>query len=129
MNKKTLKELVETIAASTGMSASDIALEMGYKKNYISEMLTPSGKVTEKFITKLKLKYSYLLDNPKLSKENSKSFAMDFSDNYGLPPEAYREKYLEYKEKYLRCEEEMLRVQREIARSGKVTEIFFKKAE
>ncbi|MEO9145066.1 MAG: hypothetical protein ABI237_05865 [Ginsengibacter sp.] len=69
MFKDLLIPLLEIVIKNTAKTASDIALEMGYKKNYISEMLSPKGKVTEKFFNSFKLRYKEILENPN---QNSK---------------------------------------------------------
>ena len=48
------------------IDASGISIEMGYKRNYISEMLSPTGKVTEKFMNAFDSKYRSVLENPNL---------------------------------------------------------------
>jgi hypothetical protein len=71
--KEELQRLVESIKEKTGKTQEDIAIEMGYKKNYISEMLSPKGKVTDKFMAAIKLRFSEVLklknqeDNESLS--------------------------------------------------------------
>lgn len=65
ISKKELKTLIEAIAFDTSQTQEQIAIGMGYGKNYISEMLSPTGKITSKFITALKSKYPKFLHNPK----------------------------------------------------------------
>lgn len=52
-SKDRLKKLLERIESETGKDAQGIALDMKYSKYYISDMLTPTGKVSEKFLIKL----------------------------------------------------------------------------
>lgn len=78
MSKEDLKLLLDFIKKQEGMSPTDIAVDMGYKKNYISEMLSPTGKITDKFITRIKWHFHALLgdkmdtvlENLRKSKEN-----------------------------------------------------------
>jgi transcriptional regulator with XRE-family HTH domain len=56
--KEELRKLVELIKERTGKTQEDIAIDMGYKKNYISEILSPKGKVTDKFMAAIKLRFS-----------------------------------------------------------------------
>ena len=60
--KEELRNLVEKIKERTGKTQEDIAIEMGYKKNYISEILSPKGTVSGKFLTSIKLRFSEALD-------------------------------------------------------------------
>lgn len=59
--KEQLKKIVETIKISTGQTQEQIALNMGYKGNAISGMLSPTGKVTRKFINAITNKYKDVL--------------------------------------------------------------------
>ena len=68
-NKENLREIVDLIKEKTGKTQQDIAVEMGYKRNYISEILSPKGVVTEKFYNALKLRFSELL-NAKVKVKN-----------------------------------------------------------
>jgi len=101
MSKEILKSLLQTVFNGTGKSPADIALEMGYKKNYISEMLTPKGKVTEKFINSFRSKYRYILDNPN---NNDRGEGVIISD---------------YKEKYLTALEEIRELQKQLLEKEK----------
>jgi len=82
MSKEILKTLLQTVYNDTGKSPTDIALEMGYKKNYISEMLTPKGKVTEKFLNSFKSKYRYILDNPNYEDSVEGNMVSDYKEKY-----------------------------------------------
>lgn len=50
ISKEAFRLIVTATAAKTGMSQEEMALDMGYGKNYISDILSPSGKVSAKFI-------------------------------------------------------------------------------
>lgn len=50
ISKEAFRLIVTTTGARTGLSQEEMAIDMGYGKNYISDMLTPTGKVSEKFI-------------------------------------------------------------------------------
>jgi hypothetical protein len=91
MSKEILKTLLQTVFNDTGKNPSDIALEMGYKKNYISEMLTPKGKVTEKFLNSFKSKYRYILDNPNYENQEKGNLASDYKEKYLTALEEIRE--------------------------------------
>lgn len=47
------------------MNQEELAIAMNYGKNYISEMLSPTGKVSAKFVTALRLRFAQYLENPK----------------------------------------------------------------
>lgn len=67
LSKEEVRKLVDIIVKETGKSQEDIAIELGYtSKNYISDVLSPSGKVTEIFIKRLKKEYSDILENPNI---------------------------------------------------------------
>lgn len=65
ISKETFKALVEKVTKATGKTQETLALDMGYGKNYISEILSPSGKITKKFVDSFKMRYEALLENPK----------------------------------------------------------------
>lgn len=50
ISKEAFRLIVTGTAAKTGMSQEEMALDMGYGKNYISDILSPSGKVSAKFV-------------------------------------------------------------------------------
>lgn len=62
-----IKKMIKTVSSITGMTQEEIGVDMGYGGNYISEMFTPSGKVTKKFMQNFKLKYADYLENPNRS--------------------------------------------------------------
>lgn len=68
--KEELRGILDKIQGVTDYTQEDIAVKMGYKKNYISEMLTPRGVVTNKFLDKIKLRFSDVL-NGKSQKVNN----------------------------------------------------------
>lgn len=72
LSKQKVRDLIDLVVKHTKKTQEVIAVEMGYSKNYISDMLSPTGKVTEKFIKALKKDYSDLLENP-----NSPKFEFD----------------------------------------------------
>lgn len=64
-SKEELKAILHTIKSLTGRNQETIAIEMGYKKNYISEILSPTGVVTGKFLKNIKLRFSDVLEGKK----------------------------------------------------------------
>lgn len=60
--KEEVRGIVDKIKLFTKKTQEDIAVEMGYKKNYISEVLAPSGKVSKKFLNNLKLRFSEVIE-------------------------------------------------------------------
>lgn len=63
--KEELRVIIEIIKKEAGKTQQDIALEMGYKKNYISEILSPKGVVTDKFLNAIKLRFPELRETKK----------------------------------------------------------------
>lgn len=68
-SKEHIRKLVEHIQNLTGKTQEAIAIDMGYGKNYISEILSPSGRPSKKFLNTLhsyvvKIE-GYILENPK----------------------------------------------------------------
>lgn len=49
--------VLDSVVKSTGKTQEQLATEMNYGKNYISEVLSPRGKVSKKFYTAFRLKY------------------------------------------------------------------------
>lgn len=84
MSKETLKQLLEFLNKQTGKSPTDVASEMGYKKNYISEMLTPKGKVSDKFLNSFKIRYQNIL-------ENRKNDTRNWNEDDDVPPRVFNE--------------------------------------
>lgn len=81
LSKEEVRTLIDTITKKTGKSQEDIAIDLGYSsKNYISDVLSPSGKVTDIFIKRLKKEYSDILENPNTPfrvKHDKKDFNRD----------------------------------------------------
>lgn len=71
ISKEELRALIDKVCFKTGKKQEAIALELNYGKNYISEMLSPTGKVTDKFLVLFNLKYGALLENPKNGGEDA----------------------------------------------------------
>lgn len=65
LSKEAFRLIVNATALKTGKSQEELALGMGYGKNYISEVLSPTGKLTDKFIKAFKAAYSEPSENPK----------------------------------------------------------------
>jgi hypothetical protein len=63
ISKEKFRELVESTGRRLNMSQEEIAIDLGYGKNYISESLTPTGTLSKKLIDKFRIKYG--LENPK----------------------------------------------------------------
>lgn len=55
--------LLGIVEEKTKKTKGTLAKEMGYGFNYISDIMTPSGKVTKKFIAAFKSKYANVLEN------------------------------------------------------------------
>jgi D-arabinose 1-dehydrogenase-like Zn-dependent alcohol dehydrogenase len=66
ISKEELKKLVENVMFTTGKNQEELALDLGYGKNYISEMTSPTGKVSTKFVNAFKQKHRGSLENPKV---------------------------------------------------------------
>jgi hypothetical protein len=69
-SKDDFKKLVESVVKKTGKTQEELAMDLGYGKNYISELTSPTGKVTKKFLTAFNLRYANILENPK-NQENT----------------------------------------------------------
>jgi hypothetical protein len=67
ISKEKFRILVDSVCVNTGKTQEQLATEMGYGKNYISEVLSPTGKITKKFESAFVLKYQGYLDYPKNS--------------------------------------------------------------
>lgn len=65
ISKEEFKTLVDKVVAATGKTQETIALEMKYGKNYISEIMSPTGRMTSKFVNSFRLRYENILENPK----------------------------------------------------------------
>jgi len=57
ISKEAFKLIVAGISLKTGLNQEELALGMGYGKNYISDILSPTGKLTDKFITAFQAQY------------------------------------------------------------------------
>jgi transcriptional regulator with XRE-family HTH domain len=66
LSKEQVRSLVDLIIMRTKKTQEEIAEGLGYSSNYISDVLSPSGKVTKKFIDKINKEYSDLLENPNI---------------------------------------------------------------
>lgn len=71
ISKEAFRLIVTATAAKTGLSQEEMALDMGYGKNYISDMLTPSGKVTEKFVKAFQSHFNGASENTKVKADPS----------------------------------------------------------
>lgn len=69
ISKKEIRELVDLLISKTGKTQEEIAVDLGYAKNAISDILSPSGKVTEKFSKALNRYCSDNMDNPNNTKK------------------------------------------------------------
>lgn len=65
ISKAAFRLIVTATVLRTGKSQEELAMEMGYGKNYISEVLTPTGKLTEKFVKAFNQHYQQDQENPK----------------------------------------------------------------
>lgn len=50
ISKEVFKLIVVSTTMKTGLNQEELALGMGYGKNYISDILSPTGKLTDKFV-------------------------------------------------------------------------------
>lgn len=71
LSKEQVRSLVDLIIKRTKKTQEEIAVDLGYANNYISDVLSPSGKVTKKFVDRLSKEYSDLLENPNITKLNA----------------------------------------------------------
>jgi transcriptional regulator with XRE-family HTH domain len=63
--KEKFKEQLKRVMDLTGESQEKIAVNMGYGKNYISEILSPTSTISKKFLNAFELKYKEYLEKPK----------------------------------------------------------------
>lgn len=63
-SKESFRLLVETVAFYSKKTNEQLATDMGYGKTYISEMLSPTGKLSQKFIRVFREKYKEYLEKP-----------------------------------------------------------------
>lgn len=54
VSKEDVRKLVDFTRRAKAQTQEEISIAIGYGKNYISEILSPSGKPTQKFYDKLK---------------------------------------------------------------------------
>lgn len=66
LSKKEIRELIDSLIEKTGKTQEEIAVELGYAKNAISDILSPSGKVTDKFSKALVRFNSDFMENPNI---------------------------------------------------------------
>lgn len=64
-SKEQLKNIINIVSDRSGLSQEKLAERLGYGKTYISEMLSPRGKVTSKFIRVFRNQFAEYLENPK----------------------------------------------------------------
>lgn len=64
ISKEKFKKVLDRIISETGKTQEDLAIDMKYGKNYFSEILSPTGKMTEKFSNAFLAKYGSYLENP-----------------------------------------------------------------
>lgn len=58
-DKEAFRLIVTSTSLRTGKNQEQLALDMGYGKNYISDILTPTGKLTDKFVRAFKTHYRF----------------------------------------------------------------------
>lgn len=58
ISKEAFKLIVISTSLKTGLNQEELALGMGYGKNYISDILSPTGKLTDKFINAFQVQYN-----------------------------------------------------------------------
>lgn len=63
-SKEHFKTAVEIVSRRTGKTQAQLAAALGYGENYISEVLSPTGKITGKFLRAFRLQYAEFLENP-----------------------------------------------------------------
>lgn len=63
ISKEVLKIRIETLLVILNISQEELATNLGYGKKYISEMFTPTGKITQKFVNALESKYGSVLNH------------------------------------------------------------------
>lgn len=77
VSKEYLGTLVKRVERETGLNQQQIARNLGYGSNYISEILSPTGKVTKKFLNAFNRHYKSILENPKNPKKNNNKAISD----------------------------------------------------
>lgn len=80
ISKQAFKNLVDLVVQKTGKNQEQLAIDMGYGKNYISELTTPSGTVSKKFFEAFKLRHREVLENPKVEKTGMAKASFDALD-------------------------------------------------
>lgn len=80
-SKEQFKTLVENVVFATRKTQEQLAQDMGYGKNYISDVLSPKGKLTQKFIEAFKRKYSPFLGTPPLRNNSENTNMQPVSDS------------------------------------------------
>lgn len=73
-SKEHIRKLVEHIQDLTGKTQEAIAIDMGYGKNYISEILSPSGRPSTKFLNTL---HNYVVKIEGSCSENPKNATLE----------------------------------------------------
>jgi len=65
ISKEAFKLILAITTTKTGKSQEELALGMGYGKNYISDVLSPTGKLTDKFVNAFQKHYNITSENTK----------------------------------------------------------------
>lgn len=76
-SKEEVKNMVDSVCVATNQTQEELAVALGYGKTYISEMFAPTGKVTDKFVRKLRMKYGKSLDF-----SDGKTYGEDYALEY-----------------------------------------------
>lgn len=79
-SKEELQKLLEIVEAKTGKTRQQIAIDMGYGWNYLSDMLGPSKKVSPKFVETFREKHSEYLVNTNLKKSAKSKVKSEVKD-------------------------------------------------
>ena len=69
ISKEAFKLLVAATGLKVGLNQEELALGMGYGKNYISDILSPTGKLTDKFVKAFQNHYNSENTNTEAPKE------------------------------------------------------------
>lgn len=85
-SKEHIRKLVEHIQDLTGKTQEAIAIDMGYGKNYISEILSPSGRPSTKFLNALR---NYVVKIEGSGSENPKNETLETPVMMREPGESY----------------------------------------
>lgn len=69
ISKEAFKLIVAATGLKVGLNQEEMALGMGYGKNYISDILSPTGKLTDKFVKAFQNQYNSENTNKEHPKE------------------------------------------------------------